>query len=270
MNAFKRLCLFVFGLAGLACLALFVLPLCGVGNVQVAHILSDPIGYRVVLGCAAFVALGLLICVLYALFAPRNARTIQVSTMGGDKIQVSRDAIRAQAVHVIESDGRFSARSINVRAKKRGHVRVSARVQPARVVNVVESGAELHDRLVEGLSEVCGSTLDRVELEFVDAASHEEEVDFDTLEARYSAQDATLPQTAQPQAASASAQAQATAPSEGITVSMSHVASSPSAYASTSAPASAAYVPSSSASLDAQPDDTHTDAPEASDAHEEA
>lgn len=187
MSIIKRLCLLVFGLAGLVCLAALVLPAFGIYEREIAALLADPLGGRIVFGAVCVTAAGLVWSLLRALFSPRNRRSVIVSLAGGDEIQVTRDAIRAQAVHIIEQDGNLSARSVSIKAKKHGHVRVFARVQPSATVNVVERGHSLHDELMEGLSEVCGDTVDRVDIEFVDAVSHDEPINFERLEARYAA-----------------------------------------------------------------------------------
>lgn len=185
MSGFKRLCMFVFGLAGMACLAILVLPWYGIYQHGIATVLAHPIGGTVALVLACITGLGLLVCLLGALFTPRNPHSVIVSVVDGDEVHVTRDAIRAQAVHTIERDGTLTARSVNVKAKKRGHVRVFCRIQPNNTVNVAEVGAELHDRLMVGLSEICGDTVDSVTIEFVDPITHDEPVNFDSLEASY-------------------------------------------------------------------------------------
>ena len=61
-----------------------------------------------------------------------------------------------------------------MRAKKRGHVRVSVRVTPLHALNVVEKGAELHDELVSGLATICDDKLEEVSLDFTDPQDFEE------------------------------------------------------------------------------------------------
>ena len=65
----------------------------------------------------------------------RNRKTVIVAKEGGDQITVTRDAIASQATHVIEEDGAYAAKRVSVWAKKRGHVRVAARVQPGCVLS---------------------------------------------------------------------------------------------------------------------------------------
>lgn len=220
MSGFKRLCMFVFGLAGMVCLAILVLPWYGIYQHGIATVLANPIGGTAALVLACITGLGLLVCLLGALFTPRNPHSVIVSVVDGDEVQVTRDAIRAQAVHTIERDGTLTARSVSVKAKKRGHVRVFCRIQPNNTVNVATLGAELHDRLMLGLAEICGDTVDSVTIEFVDPITHDEPVNFDSLEASY----ANTMAKAHP--ASAESESQPTAPevpvAEDIRVPMGH------------------------------------------------
>ncbi|MGL5174191.1 MAG: hypothetical protein ACRC75_10085, partial [Olsenella sp.] len=100
-----------------------------------------------------------------------SVRTIEVTTVNGGTISVSRDAIASQATHIVEADGTCSADRVDVKAKKSGHVRVHVRVLPHESVDVVAKGAELHDELVRGLASVCGDKIDRVSLEFIEPES---------------------------------------------------------------------------------------------------
>ena len=127
--------------------------------------------YMAVEALVLVTALGCLVCLLRSIFK-RNRKVVIVSQQGGDQITVSRDAITSQATHVIEEDGTFKARRVRVWAKKRGHVRVYARVQPQMTVDTVRAGEELHDKLVAGLTTVCGENVDSVDLEFTNAAEY--------------------------------------------------------------------------------------------------
>lgn len=185
MSGFKRLCMFIFGLSGLACLALLVLPWYGMYPELIKRLLTHPVGSIAALCLAAITALGLLVCLLSALLAPRNPHSVIIAVVDGDEVQVSRDAIRAQAIHIIERDGTLTARSVSVKAKKRGHIRVFCRVQPNHEMNVVVLGEQLHERLMRGLAEICGDKIESVTLEFVDPVTHDAPLDFDSLEASY-------------------------------------------------------------------------------------
>ncbi len=52
------------------------------------------------------------------------------------------------------------------------HVRVHARVQPASTVDVLLAASELHERLEEGLAVIVGDNVDKIDLEFVNAAEY--------------------------------------------------------------------------------------------------
>ncbi|MDY4418229.1 alkaline shock response membrane anchor protein AmaP [Parafannyhessea umbonata] len=171
MGFFKRLCLFVFGLAGLLALAALVLPWFGPWTSEATALLGVDEYYIAVEALVLVTALGCLICLLRSIFK-RNRKTVIVAKEGGDQITVTRDAIASQATHVIEEDGAYVAKRVSVWAKKRGHVRVAARVQPQMTVDTVVAGKDLHDRLVAGLTTVCGDNVDSVDLEFLNAAEY--------------------------------------------------------------------------------------------------
>ena len=105
------------------------------------------------------------------LFA-RKTRTVQVATVDGGAITVTREAIASQAEHIVEADGTCTASRIHVDAKPRGHVRVAVRVLPHETTDVVVKGAQLHEELMQGLSAVCGNTVEDVSLEFVEPRSY--------------------------------------------------------------------------------------------------
>ena len=171
MGFFKRLCLFVFGLGGLLALTALVLPWYGPWTVEATALLGVDEYYMAVEVLVLITALGCLICLLRSIFK-RNRKVVIVSQQDGDQITVSRDAISSQATHVIEEDGAFKAKRVRVWAKKRGHVRLYARVQPQMTVDTVRAGEELHDKLVAGLTTVCGDNVDSVDLEFTNAAEY--------------------------------------------------------------------------------------------------
>ena len=171
MGFFKRLCLFVFGLAGLLALAALVLPWFGPWTSEATALLGVDEYYVAVEALVLVTALGCLICLLRSIFK-RNRKTVIVAKEGGDQITVTRDAIASQATHVIEEDGAYVAKRVSVWAKKRGHVRVAARVQPQMTVDTVVAGKDLHDRMVAGLTTVCGDNVDSVDLEFLNAAEY--------------------------------------------------------------------------------------------------
>ncbi len=174
MNWLKRLCLFVFGLSGLLSLAALSLVWVGPWVSQARTLLLESQWYFLVLEVLVCVsALGLLACLLASLFSPRNPRETVVATVDGGNITVTRNAIVSQARHVIEADGNCIAASIRVRMRKRGHVRVFARVTPRRPIDVVAFGEELYARLSDGLAKVCGQSVQSIDVVFTDPQSLE-------------------------------------------------------------------------------------------------
>ncbi len=170
MSGFKRLCMVVFVLADLGVLAALALTWYGPWT-DVASALLNVEGYAVaVLVCLAVSVFGLAVLLARALFV-RKVRTVEVATVDGGTISVTRDAIGAQASHIVEADGTCTASRVRVDAKPRGHVRVHVRVLPRETVDVVLKGAELHEELLSGLAAVCGDTVEDVSLEFVEPES---------------------------------------------------------------------------------------------------
>lgn len=169
MNWFKRLCLFVFGLSGLLSLAALSLVWIGPWVREARTLLQEYAWYYTTLEVLVCITgLGLLVCVLRALFTPRNPRETIVAEVDGGKITVTRSAIISQTKAIVEADGTCVASAIHVRVRKRGHVRVDVRVTPHRPVDVVACGEELYAKLGAGLEQVCGSSVDSISLVFTD------------------------------------------------------------------------------------------------------
>lgn len=267
MGFFKRLCLFVFGLGGLLALTALVLPWYGPWTVEATAFLGVDEYYMAVEVLVLITALGCLICLLRSIFK-RNRKVVIVSQRDGDQITVSRDAISSQATHVIEEDGTFKAKRVNVWAKKRGHVRVYARVQPQMTVDTVRAGEELHDKLVAGLTTVCGDNVDSVDLEFTNAAEYTPTsdasytYDYDySMPATPAMTDATAPAASEPAAAepAPAATADAGEKSEGNTAATGTDAA---AGAAAEAPAADTDADDTTGDdADAKPDEPADDAP---------
>ena len=171
MSGFKRLCKVVFALAGLFSLGALGLTWLGPWR-DVASALMVVDGYWYALqACLAVTAVGLVAMLFQGLFA-RKTRTVQVATVDGGAITVTREAIASQAEHIVEADGTCTASRVHVDAKPRGHVRVAVRVLPHETTDVVVKGAQLHEELMQGLSAVCGNTVEDVSLEFVEPRSY--------------------------------------------------------------------------------------------------
>ena len=167
MGGFKRLCLAVWSLAGVFTLAALGLTWAGPWT-DVASALMVINEYWMALEfCFCITAVGLVVTLLRALFS-RRVKTVEVTTVDGGVISVTRAAIASQASHIVEADGSCAAARVSVSAKPRGHVRVHVRVLPHESVDVVEKGAQLHEELCLGLAAVCGDKLEDVSLEFVE------------------------------------------------------------------------------------------------------
>lgn len=171
MNGLKRLCMVLFVLADLFALAALALTWYGPWTSQASALLNLEYYSIALLVCLGVTGLGLLVLLCRALFARRKVRTVEVATVDGGVISVTRDAIAAQASHIVEADGTCTADRVVVDAKPRGHVRVHVRVLPHETVDVVMKGAELHEELIEGLAAVCGDKIEDVSLEFVEPES---------------------------------------------------------------------------------------------------
>ena len=170
MSGFKRFVSFIFSLAGLLALAALILPWVGPWKGLFTELISTNRAWLLAVEiCAGICAVGLLALLLRAIIA-RAPKNIVVSTVGGDEITVTREAIASQAAHLIEADGTCKADRVNVRTK-RGNVFVRARVLPYESLDVVAKGAELHKRLSDGLVAVCGEHVAAVNLEFIEPST---------------------------------------------------------------------------------------------------
>ncbi len=171
MSGFKRLCKVVFALSGFFTLAALGLTWMGPWrDVASAMMVVDAYWYAIQV-CGAINILGLVIQLFSGLFS-RKVRTVQVATVDGGAITVTREAIASQATHIVEADGTCTAAKVHVDAKPRGHVRVHVRVLPHESLDVVVKGAQLHEELLQGLAGVCGNTVEDVSLEFVEPQAY--------------------------------------------------------------------------------------------------
>lgn len=168
MGGFKRLCLFVFGVTGLCALAALSLTWVGPWTTQARSLLEIKWYFTALEVCVCISGIGLLACILAALFAPRAPKESVVAEVPGGQITVTRAAVVAQTRHVIEEDGTCEAASVHVRMQKRGRVRVNARVRPRRPVDVIEKGAKLYSDLEEGLAKVCGESVESIDIVFTE------------------------------------------------------------------------------------------------------
>ena len=178
MNAFKRICLFVFGVAGIITLLALALPWFGPWTRGATSLMGVRWYYLVVEAAMAITAVGVLVSLGRAIFTPSKSKTVVVTKQNGDEVTVTTAAISSQAAHIVEEDRDFFAERVTVLAKRRGHVRVFVRVRPAHAVNVTEEGPRLNARLEEGLAALCGKSIDRIVLEFVEPDSLDPKPDY--------------------------------------------------------------------------------------------
>ncbi|MBM6775618.1 alkaline shock response membrane anchor protein AmaP [Olsenella profusa] len=171
MNGLKRLCMVVYVLASAFSLGALALTWFGPWTLVASALLNVEAYALALMACLAVSVLGLVVLLARALFARRTVRTVEIATVDGGVISVTRDAIAAQASHIVEADGTCTAARVRVDAKARGHVRVHVRVLPHETVDVVAKGAELHAELIDGLAAVCGDKVEDVSLEFVEPES---------------------------------------------------------------------------------------------------
>lgn len=169
MGGIKRLCLIVFGLAGVLCLAALALPWIGPFQREATALLDNSYYFLALEVAFVITAFGVLIELLRGLFTPRQSKTVIIDKTGGDQITVSTAAISSQATHVVERAGRFAAERVRVSARKNGNVRVDVRVRPLRTVDVSQEGRRLHDALAQGLATICGDRVRHINLQFVEA-----------------------------------------------------------------------------------------------------
>ena len=170
MSWFKRLCMFLFGLAGLVSLTALSLTWVGPWTAKARSMLELSWYLMVLEICVLIAAVGLLACLLVAIFYPRNPKETIVAKVEGGEITVTRHAIVSQVRHIIESDGVCKASSIRVSVRKRGNVRVNVRVRPFKPIDIIAYGERLYDRLSAGLAEVCGDSVKSINVVFAEPA----------------------------------------------------------------------------------------------------
>ena len=168
MGFFKRLCLAVWSLAGLFFSLALGLTRFGRWTSEATALLAVDAYLYAVQVCGAILLAGLVVTLVRALFS-RRPGSVEVASVEGGSVTITRDAIASQAAHVVGSDGTCVARDVIVTSGRRGSVDVHVKVLPYNSLDVIAKGPELHDRLVRELSALCGDRLDRVSVEFLEA-----------------------------------------------------------------------------------------------------
>ena len=168
MGFFKRLCLAVWSLAGLFLSLALGLTRFGRWTSEATALLAVDAYLYAVQVCGAILLAGLVVTLVRALFS-RRPGSVEVASVEGGSVTITRDAIASQAAHVVGSDGTCVARDVIVTSGRRGSVDVHVKVLPYNSLDVMAKGPELHDRLMRELSALCGDRLDRVSVEFLEA-----------------------------------------------------------------------------------------------------
>ena len=168
MGGFRRFILFVFSLAGIACLAALALPWLGLLPDEMAQLESYDWYVVSVEVCLAMTGAWLAFELLRALFSRKRRDTISVMDVDGGAITVTKSAVASQAGHIVEALGVGEARDVSVRASRGGDVRVDVKVTPYESIDVTGEAPALHEALVAGLTAMCGEHLCAVNIEFLE------------------------------------------------------------------------------------------------------
>lgn len=167
MGGFRRFVLFVFSLAGIACLAALALPWFGLFPDEIGVLESYDAYIVTVEVCLAMTAAWLLFELGRSLFSRRD-NAVTVMDIDGGTITVTRSAVASQASHIVEALGLGVAKDVDVSASKRGPVHVVVKVTPYESIDVTSEAPVLHEALVTGLTAMCGERLGAIDVEFLE------------------------------------------------------------------------------------------------------
>lgn len=167
MGGFRRFVLFVFSLAGIACLAALALPWFGLFPDEIGVLESYDAYIVAVEVCLAMTATWLLFELGRSLFSRRD-NAVTVMDIDGGTITVTRSAVASQASHIVEALGLGVAKDVDVSASKRGPVHVVVKVTPYESIDVTSEAPVLHEALVTGLTAMCGERLGTIDVEFLE------------------------------------------------------------------------------------------------------
>lgn len=168
MGGLRRFILFVFSLAGIACLAALALPWFGLFPDEIAMLEGLDWYVTAVEVCLAMTAAWLAFELLRSLFSRKRRDVISVMDVDGGAITVTKSAVASQAAHIVEALGVGEARSVDVSASRSGQVRVDVKVTPFESIDVTDEAPTLHEGLVAGLSAMVGEHLGAVNVEFLE------------------------------------------------------------------------------------------------------
>lgn len=168
MGGFRRFILFVFSLAGIACLAALALPWFGLFPDKIAMLEGYDWYVTAVEVCLGMTAAWLVFELLRSLLSRKRRDAISVMDVDGGAITVTKSAVASQAGHIVEALGVGEARSVDVSASRSGVVRVDVKVTPFESIDVTDEAPTLHEGLVAGLSAMVGEHLGAVNVEFLE------------------------------------------------------------------------------------------------------
>ena len=167
MGGFRRFVLFVFSLAGIACLLALALPWFGLFPDEIALLEEQGAYIGAVEVCLGMTAAWLVFGLGRSLFSRRD-NAITVMDIDGGNITVTRSAVASQASHIVEALGLGVAKDVDVSASKRGPVHVVVKVIPYESIDVTSEAPVLHEALVTGLTAMCGERLGAIDVEFLE------------------------------------------------------------------------------------------------------
>ncbi len=168
MGGFRRFILFVFSLAGIACLAALALPWFGLFPDEIAMLEGYDWYVTAIEVCLGMTAAWLFFELLRSLLSRKRRDAISVMDVDGGAITVTKSAVASQAGHIVEALGVGEARSVDVSASRSGVVRVDVKVTPFESIDVTDEAPTLHEGLVAGLSAMVGEHLGAVNVEFLE------------------------------------------------------------------------------------------------------
>lgn len=177
MGGFKRFVTVVFAIAGLLCLAALALPWYGPLTRETSVLLSIDWYYLVVEVLAGITMIGLVVCLIVAI-ASHKDEAVVVSKLDGGHITVTCDAIASTAAHIVENNSSCTVDDVDVKTKRKGHVKVRLRLAPYTASDVYDGGSALHAQLMSGLGALCGDTLDGVSIEFTEPQTTDDSVGY--------------------------------------------------------------------------------------------
>lgn len=168
MGGFRRFILFVFSLAGIACLAALALPWFGLFPDEIAMLEGYDWYVTAVEVCLGMTAAWLVFELLRSLLSRKRRDAISVMDVDGGAITVTKSAVASQAGHIVEALGVGEALGVDVSASRSGVVRVDVKVTPFESIDVTDEAPTLHEGLVAGLSAMVGEHLGAVNVEFLE------------------------------------------------------------------------------------------------------